>query len=491
METVVEKICDHAKTTPDRLAVIFEDEALTYKELWESALRLSDFFKRSGVRKGDCVVCQSVYSSWYAVVCYAAHLCRAAFVPVDKNISAELVAQTAEDLSAKCVIARQKAPSDRVWLTFQELPECTASGSLDTEVTMPGADDTACVMFTTGTTGKPKGVVLSHKSIVTNGKLHYDRGLLFEEETYLTIVPVNHVGPMWRMFAHAYYGGTSIFLDGILKIKKMYEYIEKYNVAVLGMTPSVLGIFIQLGSDKLAQYADQIRVIGTGSASISEPQIQYITQTMPKTKIFFEYGSSELGTICCRQLHYNDTTPVNCVGSPHPWVSIRVVDENLEDVPTGEQGIIIAKSDMNFSGYWNNPELTAQCLRDGYVVSSDIGSFDEEGNLFLAGRRDDMMNIGGLKVFPGEIENAAESIPGVAECICCKVKDTVAGQAARLIVKKTDNSDLTLAQLRQGLMRRLDPYKVPKYIEFADHIARTANGKPDRKAYEQKEPALV
>lgn len=491
MRTAIEKIREHAMNFPERLAVVFEEGTLTYGQLWESSLRLSDFFRRSGVGKGDCVVCQSVYTRWYAVVCYAAHLCGAAFVPVDKNVSGEIIAQTARQLNARCVVAKQKMPDSGLWLTFSELEGCMESGSVDADVTMPGLDDPACIMFTTGTTGKPKGVVLSHRSLTASGDVRYETGLLSEGNVFLTIVPVNHVAPMWRLFAHGYYGGTVIYLDGILKLKKMYEYIEKYGVTTLYLPPSAIGAIAQFGSDRLARYADQIQTMGIASAAISETQVQFITQALPKTMILFKYGASEFGWVCGCRLRGDGSVPVNCIGKPHPQVCVRIVDDNMQDVPTGEHGILIAKSDMNFSGYWNNPELTQQSLYDGFVVSSDLAYFDKAGNVYLAGRRDDIINIGGLKVFPTEIENEAEKIPGVTECICFKVPDTITGQAAKLLLVMSEASDMTLAQLRRELMQKLDPYKVPKYIEFVGHIERTANGKPNRKHYEHREAALV
>ena len=136
-------------------------------------------------------------------------------------------------------------------------------------------------------------------------------------------------------------------------------------------------------------------------------------------------------------------------------------------------------------GYYKRPELNGIVLRDGFFLSDDLGYLDEDGYLYVCGRKDDMINIGGLKVYPSEIENAALKIQGIVECICFGVPDPVTGQAVKLLIKTDDSFAGTVALVTETLSRTMDYYKVPKCIEIVDEIAKTANGKPDRKFYQQ------
>ena len=137
-------------------------------------------------------------------------------------------------------------------------------------------------------------------------------------------------------------------------------------------------------------------------------------------------------------------------------------------------------------GYYKLPELIDAALRDDFFLSSDLGYLDEDGYLYVCGRKDDMINIGGLKVYPSEVENAALKIPGIVDCICFGVPDAVTGQAVKLVIQADAADSVPAALVQKELGRVMDAYKVPKHIEFVSEIAKTANGKPNRKFYQQQ-----
>ena len=181
----------------------------------------------------------------------------------------------------------------------------------------------------------------------------------------------------------------------------------------------------------------------------------------------------------------NSERAINCCGKLFNGVELRIVDDAFQAVSTGQVGMIAIKSDMVMKGYYKRPELNGIVLRDGFFLSDDLGYLDEDGYLYVCGRKDDMINIGGLKVYPSEIENAALKIQGIVECICFGVPDPVTGQAVKLLIKTDDSFAGTVALVTETLSRTMDYYKVPKCIEIVDEIAKTANGKPDRKFYQQ------
>ena len=481
MKTIVEKICENAEKYPDKLAVVCEDDEITYGALWKKVLGLQSYMKALGISHGDKVVVQAKYSSWYVVACYAVHLCGAVFVPIDKNSSEDAVEAIRNTLEAVFIISSHNTKGSKGGTTYDEL-ETITENQKDTDFSFPDIDSTADIMFTTGTTGTPKGVVLTHKNISVTAAIRVKEVEIKQNNVAITFVPLNHVAPMRELYLNGYNGSTVIFLDGMLKIKKMFQYMEHYGVTSLYVPPSGITVIQQFSAKGLSAFADQLDYVYTGSSSMNEPQQVYMRKSLPKSRLYFSYGSSENGSVSLHR-YYKDLKPITCVGKPCEGVSVRIVDDEYNEVPCGEVGTVTVKSDMNFTEYYNLPELTEGIYRDGYFVSSDAGYLDEDGFLYVLGRKDDMVNIGGLKVYPTEIEDAAAKIEAIEDCICVPVEDKITGQAVKLIVKKKNGAECSAQSIRTSLIGKLDSYKLPKLIEFADSIERTSNGKLNRKAY--------
>lgn len=482
MKSVVEKIYENSSRHPDRLAAVLENEELTYKELWDKTVKLAAFFKSRGLSESDRVIFQASYSKWYVIACYAVHLCHAIFVPIDKNSSEEAVNSINEVLDAKCVVSEYKFEEFDISLLLSELEGCIDSFSADTDYTFPTGEMYADIMFTTGTTGKPKGVVLTHDNLSATCVTRIHEILIRPDNVGITFVPLNHVAPMRELYLNGYNGSTAIFLDGMLKIKKMFEYMKKYGVTSLYIPPSGISVVSRFSANGLSSVSDQLDYVYSASSNMTEVQQEYMRESLPNTRLYFSYGSSENGSVSLHR-YLKDRKEISCVGKPCEGVSVRIVDQNNEDVPTGEIGTVTIRSAMNFPAYWRNPEITEKVYKDGYFISNDAGYFDNDGYLYIVGRKDDLVNIGGLKVYPAEIEDEVAKIDGVEDCICVAVPDAVTGQAIRLIVKKAEGSSLDAMTVKNNLTGKVDSYKIPKIIEFADHIERTSNGKLNRKAY--------
>lgn len=484
MQSIVEKIHEHALNRPDSIAFVIENDQLTYAELWDSVLRCYSILRNAGLKNGDRVVFQSCYTRHFVIACFATHLCHAIFVPIDKNAAPESIEITCRKLDARCVITKNPASGAEICLTFSELQDLISHAASGVSYIFPSEEEAAFIMSTTGTTGNPKSTVLSQRSLCAVSIVQKDYLSLTAQSGVLSFAPLNHVASIWILCNMIYSGGVFIMLDGILHLKQMYQYIEKYNVTSLYIPPSGISILAQNTINRLADYADHIDSVIIASSSINESLLAYLRRTLPHTNLSYQYGSTEMGHACAINLNDNKGKPISCVGKPVPGVTVRIVDDDKNDLPVGESGQIMVKSNNNFSGYWQNPELTAKVMYDGFVVSDDIGYKDQDGYIYIVGRKDDMINIGGLKVFPAEIENAAMSIDGVLDCICFRAQDPITGQAAKLLIVKKEDSALTLQEIRTQLLKSLDAYKIPRMIDFTDHIEKTANGKPNRKAYQ-------
>ena len=485
MVSVVEQLFHHAEQTPDKAAVIFEGAEISYGELWNKTVRCAHLFRKLGLREGDRVVCQCKYDLFYVASVYAAHICGAAVVPVDKNANSDMIADMAEQIDARLAVCNQKGErfSSCVLYGFlaDSLPEDTSLEGLS----FPAPESISSIMFTTGTTGAPKGVQITQRAATARLLVRIHEWNVTARNVCISMVPLNHVAPFMALDLYLYCGGTMIFLDGMMKIGRMFEFLGKYGVTAMYLPPSGITLLQQLSKDRLAIYTDQLDYVTTGSAAMNVSQQDYIKTVLPHTRLYTTYASSEAGIVTLYRYDSSEK-PINCCGMPCPGVEVRIVDDAFQSVPTGQVGLIAIKSDMVMKGYYKLPELNSVVLHDGFFISGDLGYLDEDGYLYVCGRKDDMINIGGLKVYPSEIENTALKIPGIVDCICFGVPDPVTGQAVKLLIQTDDSFSLSAALVQKALAGVMDSYKVPKSIEIVSEIAKTANGKPDRKYYQQK-----
>lgn len=483
--TIVEKISMHAKEHPDKLAVVFEKEQITYGELWEKIEKFAGVISEMGIRPGDRVIVQAAYTNWFVISCYGCHLAGAVFVPIEKNVDKNKVEDIVTRVDATLIISNY-AFDQYPYLMYENIEEKVCAFSSQYTYSFPTPDMIADMMFTTGTTGAPKGVVLSHENILKTALVRVHEVEIKETNVGITLVPLNHVAPMRELYLNGYMGGTFIFLDGITKMNRMFAFMEQYKVTSLYLPPANISILQQFSKDKLYLFADQIDYVYTASAPMQESQRDFMKQMLPHSRLYFSYGSSENGSVCLHR-YDRDEKDITCVGRPCIDVDVKIVNDDFTSVKVGETGTITIKSDMNMVGYWQRDDLNDTVFKDGYFISNDVGFYDNEGFLYVKGRKDDVINIGGLKVIPSEIENAALSIQGVTDCVCFSIPDSITGQTPKLLIVKNELFKGDVTTVFTALTAKLDRYKIPTVIEFVDSIQRTSNGKVDRKFYKNNQ----
>ncbi len=483
--TIVERICMHAKEHPGKLAVVFEKEQITYGELWEKIEKFAGLISKMGIKPGDRVIVQAAYTNWFVIACYGCHLAGAVFVPIEKNADKNMVEDIGTRVDAALILSNY-AFEQYPYLMYENVGEKVCAFSSHYTYSFPTSDMIADMMFTTGTTGAPKGVVLSHQNILKTALIRVHEVEIKENNVGITLVPLNHVAPMRELYLNGYMGGTFIFLDGITKMNRMFSFMEEYKVTSLYLPPANISILQQLSKDRLYSFADQIDYVYTASAPMQESQRAFMKQMLPHSRLYFSYGSSENGSVCLHR-YDRDEKDITCVGKPCIDVEVKVVNDDFTSVEVGETGTITIKSDMNMVGYWQRDDLNNSVFKDGYFLSNDVGFYDSEGFLYVKGRKDDVINIGGLKVVPSEIENAALSIRGINDCVCFSIPDRITGQTPKLLIVKNELFDGDVKTVFEALTAKLDRYKIPTVIEFVDSIQRTSNGKVDRKFYKNNQ----
>lgn len=435
LENYLEK---NARLYPSKTAVICGDEQCTYEELYNRSLKKASELKASSLKEGQ-IVCLRAYSSIDFLVSYfALHMIGCVVAPLEKDIPDSSFEKISQELGAHTV------------------PEGVAD-----------------VLYTTGTTGKSKGVMISHNTIVADAENLIGGQGFSHELAFVINGPMNHIGSLSKVYPVILLGGTLIIVDGL---KDMNRFFDAFNYPAEKMAtflvPASIRILIEFSADKLAALADKMDFIETGAAAISHSDMETLCRLLPKTRLYNTYASTETGIICT--YNYNDGKCVaGCLGRPMRHSQIFITDK----------GLIACKGGTLMTGYVGDPERTASILKDGVIYTSDIGHIDEQGMLHLSGREGDVINVGGFKVAPTEVEDVVMSYPGVRECICISVDHRITGKALKLLVAMTEGTTLDIRALAHFLKTKLESYKIPLLYEQVDAIQRTYNGKINRKYY--------
>lgn len=432
-----------AKLYPQKTAVVCDDEQCNYEELWDRVTKRAAELEAERAalpQSASKIVCLRAFSSInYLVTYFALHRIGCVPTPLERDMPES---------------------------TFQEI-----SKKLSAFSTPEGIAD---ILYTTGTTGKSKGVMISHKTLVADAENLIGGQGFSHELAFVVNGPLNHIGSLSKIWPVILLGGTLIIVDGMKDMNKFFDAFN-YPAEKMGtfLVPASIRMLIQFSKEKIAAYADKMDLIETGAAAISQADMETLCQLLPKTRLYNTYASTETGIICT--YNYNDgRCQAGCLGRPMQHSQIYITDK----------GLIACKGDTLMSGYVGDPERTATILRDDTVFTSDIGIIDEEGMLHLKGREDDVINVGGFKVAPTEVEDAAMSYPLVKDCICISTDHLITGKALKLLVAMKEGETLNKRALALHLKDKLEPYKVPMLYEQVESIHRTFNGKLDRKFYQ-------
>ena len=484
MDSIVEALSFYAEERPGHIAVIADNEQITYAELWKEVRGFAEYLRQQGFPKGSRIVVKAEPSIWFAVSCFGIHLSGNVHVPIEKTIGIEGIRSIAGQLDASLIISDMDSGTDRFPCMLSSEVRKTALSYYreDIKFDLPTSDMTCDIMFTTGTTGKSKGVMESHRAVVAvSENVRYGAGIP-EDNIYLVPAPINHASALRKLYVSILTGTTVVLLDGFTDIRKFFAYIEKYRVTSILMPPAAVHMILMLAAKELAKYSDQLHHIHTGSAAFPETDKEKLCEILPNTKLYFAYGSSEAGCVSMYDYSANRGL-ISCVGKPNKNANIFIVDQNHDPIRSSmtDQGLIAISGDMVMQGYFNEPALTEEVLKDGVVYTNDIGYIDEEGYVYMLGRQGDVINLGGLKIAPAEVENVVLRFPGISECACFAFEDKMGRTVPKLNIVVQKGCDPDPAQLSDYMQKHLEAFKIPKKIEIVEALPKTSNGKLDRK----------
>lgn len=486
LRSIEEYLYVHATETPEKVAVVVGTQETSYRTLYEKAYRYHEYLKKAGVSKGDIVVTRANQNLNYVVIYLAIHMAGGIVTSLEKNIPLVGLEQTATQLGAEFVLLKEGEHLEGPWenLYYNEALSDESYPVLP-KYDFPDAEESADILFTTGTTGASKGVELSHKALVATAEnLIY--GCEYKEDTFLVVPgPLNHANAIRKLFATIVNGSTICLLSGMTDMPGFYRALDyPLGTKACCLPPAAIRAIFALTNDKIGTYSEKIDFIESASAPLPESDKLRLCQLLPKTRLYNNYGSSESASVCMYD-YSKRLDKKGCVGKEMPNSHVIVVDDNHKEIKFDKEhmGLLACIGDVNMKGYVNDPELTNEVLIDGIVYTNDIGYKDDEGFIYISGRKGDVINVGGIKVSPSDVEEAALAFEGIDDCICIAQEDKITGQALKLLVVLHQGVTLNVPQIREFLAARIETLKVPRFYEQVEKIERTYNGKIDRKFY--------
>ena len=435
------KIKQFATTKPDKIAVISGEKRLTYSQLWEAIVNKAEALKSEGLKPHHAHVFRTNQSSDFIITYCAVHYLKAVAVPIEHSATEDTYKSIRDDLDSYVF-----------------------------------PDDVADTLYTTGSTGKAKGVMLSHTSLTSCSENFIVDFKFNDRLCFIVSGPLNHIASLFKINPTLCSGATVCILDGLKDMNAFFNAFDlPYEEFATFLVPASIRIIMSYAYDKLCSLSSKIAFIETGASPITKEDMEQLSKALPHSRLYNGYGATEFG--CATAYDFNDGKYIEgCIGRPLKNAKIEI----------GPDGTLVVSGLGIMSGYVKDEENTKKVLIDGKIHMSDLGYVDEDGLFHITGRIGEVINVGGFKVNPNEVESVASSFPSVKDCICVAATHPVIGPALKLIVVSEKDVPFDKHALAVYIKSKLEAYKVPTMFETADSIRYTYNGKKDRKSYKDE-----
>ena len=471
--SIVEAIHYHCEQTPDKLCVADINGAYSYKQFFNYVKQICSQLKEY---RNQVIVIRCNQDATFLAVKFACELLNSIFVPIEKDASDRRILEIIKEAGASLYITDKDVEAVECPVIDYPVYE---DAEYYFECVFPDKNNTAEILFTTGTTGKSKGVEISNFNNVALAENIIYGSSMKKDNVELLPLPISHSHGLRSCYANLLNGSSIVLTNGVMMVKQVFDLIDRYNVTSIDFSPSAVKVFIKLAKDRFFALRDRLDYIEIGTAVLDEETKKTLIENFPHTRLLNFYGSTESGRSCV--LDFQKINLNKCVGKPTRNARFIVTDENRNEIKSSidNMGLLACAGNMNMKGYWKQPELTKETMKDGYIYTNDLSYIDEEGYVYVYGRKDSVINYGGIKIAPDEIEEQVIKYPGVEDCACVPKNDEVYGQVPYLFIVVND-SDFDMSDLNQFIKKHIDNNKLPKQIQIIDEIPRTFNGKLQR-----------
>jgi acyl-CoA synthetase (AMP-forming)/AMP-acid ligase II len=491
-----ELIARNARKFPDRGAIVHGDTRLTYREFNARINRLAHALLDIGIKRGEKVAMLLFNCNQYLEAYFALGKIGAIGVPLNFRLHPEEIAYIVNDSDSVAFILgeafvdmvrgiQKDLPQVRRYISVTEKP---VEGMLhfesllqkypdDEPLVLVEEDDPVFIMYTAGTTGRPKGAVLTHKgqaliwilaSVQTTAETHVGD---FSDWRNFAVPPIFHIASFGNCLAYFLLGATVILPVEVFNPVEVLQTIERERCDGMLLIPAMANFVVQLPN--LSQYDTSSLKIWFSGGSILPTEVRSrIMKAFPEVKVFDCFGQTESNALVSILMPSEAERKVASVGKGLPFIEIRVVDDEDRDVPVGEVGEAVYRGATIMKEYYKNPEATAKAFRNGWFHSGDLVRQDEEGFLYVVDRKIDMIVSGGENIYPAEVEEVLYKHPKILEAAVIGVHDEEWGESVKAIVVPKPGETLTEEEVIEFCKDRLASYKKPKSVDFIDALPR-------------------
>jgi acyl-CoA synthetase (AMP-forming)/AMP-acid ligase II len=497
--SLVDLLLESSARAPDKVALRRQHSAWTYSDLTRSAAAAAATLGEAGLEPGDRVGLLFRNGPEYVAFFYGALAGRLSVVPLNVQERASVLALQVAHSGARLVVGdpdhpewralRSALPPDFPMLAVtcrDAVDSATAFlDTLSTRTVRPleppdvARDDLAMLLYTSGTTGRPKGVMLSHGNLVANNVTIVDYLKLGPDDVGLTVMPFHFSYGNSVLHTHLAAGATLLLEDNLAYPHVVVHRLQQEKVTGFSGVPSTFAIL--MSRCRLDEYdLSSLRYLTQAGGAMTRAAIQRMRQLVPSAQFFVMYGQTEATARLTYLPPEHLDERLGSVGVPLDGIKIEIRNAQGQELPPEQVGELCARGPNIMLGYWRDDEATRETVVDGWLHTGDLGHRDEAGFLYIDGRAVDMIKVGSFRVSPQEVEEVLAVLPGIAELCVASTHDELLGQAVKAVIVLREGATLDERQVKAHCRAQLAAYKVPKIVEFAHELPRTSTGKIQR-----------
>ncbi|VEF48739.1 AMP-dependent synthetase and ligase [Bacillus freudenreichii] len=491
---LVDSLQEAAIKHREKIAYYFMDEATTFEALNVSVNKFASGLADTGIRKGDHVALLLGNSPHFIISLYGIMRIGAIAVPINPTYTPSEIAYILKDGDVKAVIAldqmvpyidklREAVPKIEHYIIcetgaqlnieLETFSEILHSGDIDFRPVPVTREDTAVVLYTSGTTGKPKGAMLTHENLYSNARDIRDYLKMDNEDTVITTLPMFHVFSLTVALNAPLISGSTMIIVPKFSPKEIFRVAKKYKATIFAGVPTMYNFLYQYPDSNPEDFSS-MRLCISGGASMPVALLKNFEEKF-NVVISEGYGLSEASPVTCFNPLDRPRKP-GSIGTSIINVENKVVDEFGNELPAGEVGELAVRGPNVMKGYYNLPDETAAAIRNGWLYTGDLAKMDGDGYFYIVDRKKDLIIVGGYNVYPREVEEVLYEHPDVLEAAVIGVPDTEQGEAVKAFIVPRDEK-AAKPELHQYLAERLAPYKLPKSIEILEELPKNSTGK--------------
>ena len=489
-----EIITDQAKKRKSKVALLVDNEKITYGDILDKVDKLAGYFTQKGIKEGDRVALFLRNSPEFIYTIFAVSKIGAISVPINTFLKEEELDYILEDSGTKLLVTSQihekvvnagaasSLCESILWEGESENKDCILFDealSVETRVehVERALDDCALIIYTSGTTGKPKGAMLSNKNILSNIEFSKKVMKVKPKDRIIVFLPMFHAFTFTAgVMMPLYVGGSIVIIKSLQPFSNIFKQTLTKRVTMFVGIPDV---YTALAKAKLPWYFmwfNSVRVFISGAAALQPKTLDAMAKKFKRAKLLEGYGLSEASPVV--SVNTLKKQKAGSVGTAMYDYEIKIVDKDMEELPRGGIGDIIVKGDNVMLGYYNREEATRETIVNGWLLTGDMGYMDDEGFIFIVDRKKDLIISKGINIYPREIEEVVDSFSGIKASAVIGIFDEKSGEIPIIYIElEEDHEDFNESDLKKYMREHLANFKIPKQIHIIDELPKNATGK--------------